>query len=62
MGCKHRKVEGNTTKYFVCKIFNKAVDDYKCKDCMMKIEDKNEQLNDIFKQIFGKGIDDLGNL
>lgn len=57
MGCKHRKAEGNTTKYFVCGVFGKNIDDYSCRDCMMKIEEdnSNNQINKIFEQIFGKG-------
>lgn len=53
MACKHRKLEGNTTKYFICGISGKPVDDYKCNSCMMKIEDNN--INELFNQIFGKG-------
>ena len=55
MSCKHRKVEGNTTKYFICKIFDKTVDDYKCQRCLMRIEDKTSQIKDLFGQLFGKG-------
>lgn len=54
MGCKHRKVIGNTTKSFYCQIFKKTVDAYKCKDCLMKIEDNNDFM-DTFKEIFGGG-------
>ena len=39
----------------MCGVFNKAVDDYKCKDCMLKVEDKNSKIKDMFGQIFGKG-------
>lgn len=56
MGCIHRKVEGNITKYFVCGITGKAVDDCKCSSCMLKIEQKND-MNELFGQIFGKGFD-----
>ena len=56
MACKHRKVEGNTTKHFVCGITGKQIDDIKCRDCMMKIEDNNDNImNDLFGEIFGKG-------
>lgn len=55
MACKHRKVKGNTTKYFVCGVTEKTIDDYKCKNCMMRIEDTNSQFNELFTQIFGKG-------
>ena len=54
MGCIHRKLEGNTTKFFVCGITGKSIDDYKCRDCMLKIEQKND-INDLFGQLFGKG-------
>lgn len=55
MACKHRKVKGGTTKYFYCSIFNKSVDNYKCNNCLMKIESEGEQLNRLFSQIFGQG-------
>lgn len=51
MNCKHATVKGNTTKYFYCKLKGKAVDDYKCRDCMMKLPDLPEG----FKEVFGKG-------
>ena len=38
MSCKHRTVEGRTTKYYYCKVLNKAVDDSKCENCMLKID------------------------
>lgn len=56
MSCKHLRVEGNTTKYFVCGITEKAIDEYKCRDCMMKIDDNaEEKINEIFRQIFKEG-------
>lgn len=54
MGCKHRKIIGDTTKYYYCQIFKKPVDDYKCKNCLMKIED-NDDIMDAFNKIFGGG-------
>lgn len=55
MGCKHRKTEDETTKSFICKITNKSVDNYKCKNCMMKLEDNN--VEKVFRKIFGKGFE-----
>lgn len=55
MPCKHVEVRGNTTKYFYCKLFDKIIDEYNCSNCLMKIENKENQFNDIFGQIFGKG-------
>lgn len=54
MGCKHISVEGNTTKYFICRISGKAVDDVKCSKCMLKIEDTStdEIFNNFMKGIF----------
>ena len=49
MNCKHAKVVGNTTKYYVCQIKNKAVDDYSCRDCMMRIPDLPEGFEELFK-------------
>ena len=51
MNCKHATVKGNTTKYFYCNLQDQAVDDYKCRDCMMKLPD----LPDRFVEVFGKG-------
>lgn len=51
MNCKHVTVKGNTTKYFYCNLKGQAVDDYKCRDCMMKLPDLPEG----FKEVFGKG-------
>lgn len=48
MSCKHRTVEVNT-KYFYCKILNKSVDDYKCRDCMMKIEEPENEVLKFFE-------------
>ena len=49
MNCKHIKIQGNTTKYYYCTLKNKAVDEYSCKSCMMRIAD----LPDGFEKIFG---------
>ena len=57
MGCKHRKVEGQTTKYFVCGITSKAIDDSKCRNCLLKIESNEDKVNELFGQIFGKGFE-----
>lgn len=51
MNCKHVAIKGNTTKYFYCNLKGQAVDDYKCRDCMMKLPD----LPDGFVEVFGKG-------
>lgn len=51
MNCKHATVKGNTTKYFYCNLKDQAVDDYECRDCMMKLPD----LPDGFVEVFGKG-------
>lgn len=51
MNCKHRKIKGNTTKYFWCNLKEKSVDDYQCRDCMLKLPDLPEG----FEEIFGKG-------
>ena len=51
MNCKHIEIKGNTTKYFFCKVKNKSVDEYECRDCMLKLPD----LPQGFEEIFGKG-------
>lgn len=56
MGCRHRKIVGNTTKYFYCNVKEKAIDDcIDCKNCLLKLEDNSSQLGDLFGEIFGKG-------
>lgn len=51
MNCKHVIVKGTTTKYFYCRLKNTTVDDYKCRDCMLKLPNLPEG----FEEIFGKG-------
>ena len=51
MNCRHVRLKGKTTKYFYCMLKNKSVDDYNCKDCMMRLPD----LLDGFAEVFGKG-------
>lgn len=54
MNCKHVKVVGNTTKHWYCSLKDKAVDDYACKDCMMKLPDLPEGVEEIFRKGFRK--------
>ena len=49
MNCKHARVEGATTKYYVCKLKNKPVDDYSCNGCMMRIPDLPECFEELFR-------------
>lgn len=51
MNCKHIEVKGNTTKYFWCKLKDKAVDQYSCKNCLMKLP----KAPDGFEMLFGRG-------
>lgn len=51
MNCKHCTVEGRTTKYYYCKLKEKAIDEYNCRDCMMRIADYPPG----FEEVFGKG-------
>lgn len=56
MGCKHKEliaIQQNEKQEFYCKVFDKKISDYDCRNCMMKIEDNN--VNDLFNKIFGKG-------
>lgn len=48
MSCKHLTIAGKTTKYYYCQVFNKAVDEYKCRDCMLKIENQADVINELF--------------
>ena len=53
MNCKHSEVRGNTTKYFYCKLKEKAVDDYNCKNCIMKLPNVPEGFEQLFRMGFG---------
>ena len=56
MQCKWIKVEGkqnnNTTRFFICGLKNKAIDEYECRDCPLFIIDKVED-SDIVNRLFG---------
>ena len=49
MNCKHCEIKGKTTKYYYCMLKKKTVDDYSCKNCVMKLPDLPEG----FEKIFG---------
>ena len=49
MNCKHCKLQGNTTKYFYCQLKNKVIDNYMCKNCVMKLPD----LPNVVEEILG---------
>ena len=49
MNCKHKTIEGRTTKYFYCKAKGKAIDEYQCKDCMLRISDLPEGFEQLFQ-------------
>ena len=51
INCKHVKVKGTTTKYYYCPLKRKSVDDYICRDCMLRLPDLPEG----FEEVFGKG-------
>ena len=53
MNCKHLQVQGTTTKYFFCGAKQKAINEYECRSCPLKIE-KKADLPDGFEQLFGK--------
>lgn len=44
MNCKHVEVQGRTTKYYWCKVKGKSVDDYQCRDCMLRLPDLPERI------------------
>lgn len=54
MNCKHCKVEGHTTKYYYCRLKNKAVDNCSCRDCVMKLPDLPEGFDKIFGGLNGR--------
>lgn len=54
MNCKHIEVKGNTTKYYFCKLKNKSVDIYNCKNCPLKLPDLPEGFEKIFLGGFKK--------
>ena len=47
MNCKHRVIQGRTTKYFRCQIKGKPVDDFDCKNCMLRITDLPEGFEEV---------------
>ena len=49
MNCKHKYVEGNTTKYFVCRAKNKAINEYDCKSCPLRLSDVPEGFEQLFQ-------------
>lgn len=49
INCKHCTVEGNTTKYYYCKVKGKAIDEINCRDCMLKIESIPNVVEELFK-------------
>ena len=54
MNCKHVKVVGNTTKHWHCNLKDKAVDDYRCKGCLMKLPLYPEGFEEVFAKGFRK--------
>lgn len=57
MSCVHMITKGNTTKYFFCSVLEKALNEYDCYNCPLKIENKRTQdvtdFNDFFYSLFG---------
>lgn len=55
MGSKHKETIRvvNNKQEFYCKVFDKEILDYDCRNCLMNIEENN--VNYWFEQIFGKG-------
>ena len=55
MQCKWIKVEGkqnnNTTRFFICGLKNKAIDEYECRDCPMFIQDN--KADDVVSRLLG---------
>lgn len=49
INCKHCKVQGNTTKYFYCQLKEKAAYDCECRNCVMKLPD----LPNVVEEILG---------
>lgn len=39
INCKHKIIEGNTTKYLFCRAKNKTISDYECKACPLTLPD-----------------------
>jgi len=49
MNCKHLITKGNT---YYCRVKDKVIDKYSCRDCMLKIS----SLPKGFEEIFGGGL------
>lgn len=54
MNCKHVRVKGKTTKYYYCMLKNKTVDDYSCRNCVMKLPDLPEGFEKLFGGLNGR--------
>lgn len=48
MNCIHLNLEGNTTKYYFCKVKNKSINEFECRNCLLKIDGKQGESNEIF--------------
>lgn len=48
MNCVNLKVEGNTTKYYFCKVKNKAINTLECRDCLLKINGAKNIVEELF--------------
>ena len=51
MNCKHAKIEGDTTKYYFCKLKGKAIDNCQCSTCMMRIPDVPDGFEELFRGV-----------
>ena len=53
MNCKHKEIKGNTTKYFACRVKDKAISENDCKNCLLRLPDFLEVFSDLFRGING---------
>lgn len=54
MNCKHKTIEtytNTTTSVLYCKAKGKEINEYDCRDCMLRLPDLPEG----FEEVFGKG-------
>ena len=49
MNCKHKYVEGNTKKHFIYRAKNKAINEYDCKNCPLRLPDVPEGFEQLFQ-------------
>ena len=59
MSCKHldfTKIAEDGTKTLYCKAKDKEISDFECNNCLLKLDNTDDILKDLFGGIFGEGV------